>query len=33
LSAAQNSAMGLAADDVVMPLAPMFHANAWSTPS
>ena len=24
--------MGLAADDVIMPLAPMFHANAWSTP-
>jgi fatty-acyl-CoA synthase len=32
LAAAQRSAMGLAADEVVMPLAPMFHANAWSTP-
>jgi fatty-acyl-CoA synthase len=32
LAAAQNSAMGLSADDVIMPLAPMFHANAWSTP-
>jgi 3-(methylthio)propionyl---CoA ligase len=32
LAAAQRSAMGLAADDVIMPLAPMFHANAWSTP-
>ncbi len=32
LAAAQPSAMGLAADDVIMPLAPMFHANAWSTP-
>src|SRR5690606_8950016 len=23
---------GLSSDDVVMPLAPMFHANAWSIP-
>ena len=32
LSAAQRSAMGLGPDDVILPLAPMFHANAWSTP-
>ena len=32
LAACQNSAMGLSAHDVIMPLAPMYHANAWSTP-
>jgi 3-(methylthio)propionyl---CoA ligase len=32
LAAAQNCAMGLSADDVIMPLAPTFHANARSTP-
>ncbi len=32
MAACQNSAMGLSAHDVIMPIAPMFHANAWSTP-
>lgn len=32
MAACQNSAMGLSAHDTIMPIAPMFHANAWSTP-
>ncbi|MCF6195092.1 MAG: long-chain-fatty-acid--CoA ligase [Emcibacter sp.] len=32
LSAAQNSAYGLSIYDVVMPIAPMYHANAWGLP-
>jgi len=32
LAACQNSAMGLSSYDTIMPLAPMFHVNAWSTP-
>jgi 3-(methylthio)propionyl---CoA ligase len=31
-AACQNCAMGLCAHDVIMPLAPMYHANAWSMP-
>jgi len=31
-AACQNSAMGLSCFDTIMPIAPMFHANAWSTP-
>ena len=31
-AACQNSAMGLSAHDVIMPIAPMYHANAWSMP-
>ena len=32
LASCQNSAMGLSCHDVIMPIAPMFHVNAWSTP-
>jgi 3-(methylthio)propionyl---CoA ligase len=32
LAACQNAAMGLSAHDTIMPIAPMYHANAWSTP-
>jgi 3-(methylthio)propionyl---CoA ligase len=32
LTACQNSAMGLSCNDAIMPIAPMFHVNAWSTP-
>lgn len=32
LSAAQNSAYGLSIYDTVMPIAPMYHANAWGLP-
>ncbi|AGK46763.1 AMP-binding enzyme family protein [Burkholderia thailandensis MSMB121] len=32
LAAAQQSAFGIASSDVVMPIAPMFHANAWAMP-
>ncbi|VAV95886.1 3-methylmercaptopropionyl-CoA ligase of DmdB2 type [hydrothermal vent metagenome] len=32
LSAAQNSAYGLSIYDVIMPIAPMYHANAWGLP-
>jgi 3-(methylthio)propionyl---CoA ligase len=27
-----NAPRWVSADDVILPLAPMFHANAWSTP-
>ena len=32
LSAAQNSAYGLSVYDIIMPIAPMYHANAWGLP-
>ncbi|MCF8473241.1 MAG: long-chain-fatty-acid--CoA ligase [Emcibacter sp.] len=32
LAAAQNSAYGLSMYDVIMPIAPMYHANAWGLP-
>lgn len=32
MAAAQNSAFGLSAYDVIMPIAPMYHAAAWSLP-
>ena len=32
LAACQNSAMGISAHDVIMPIAPMYHGNAWSLP-
>lgn len=32
LAACQNAAMGLSCHDAILPMAPMFHANAWSTP-
>ncbi len=32
MAACQNSAMGLSAHDVIMPIAPMYHGNAWSLP-
>jgi fatty-acyl-CoA synthase len=32
LGAAQNAAFGLSAFDAVMPISPMYHANAWSLP-
>lgn len=32
MAACQNSAMGLSAFDVIMPVAPMYHGNGWSTP-
>jgi fatty-acyl-CoA synthase len=32
LSHGQRDAMGLAADDTVMPIVPMFHVNAWGLP-
>ena len=32
LSAAQNSAYGLSIYDTIMPIAPMYHANAWGLP-
>ncbi len=32
LAAAQNSAYGLSVFDVIMPIAPMYHANGWGLP-
>ena len=32
LSAAQNSAYGLSVYDTIMPIAPLYHANAWGLP-
>ncbi|HTT03181.1 MAG TPA: long-chain fatty acid--CoA ligase [Steroidobacteraceae bacterium] len=32
LAALQSDALAVRATDVVMPIAPMFHANAWSLP-
>ena len=32
MAACQNSAMALSARDCVMPIAPMYHGNAWSLP-
>ena len=32
MAACQNSAMGLSAHDTIMPIAPMYHGNAWSLP-
>ena len=32
MAACQNSAMGISAHDVIMPIAPMYHGNAWSLP-
>jgi len=32
LAAAQNSAYGLSVYDTIMPIAPMYHANAWGLP-
>ncbi|PCI46753.1 MAG: long-chain fatty acid--CoA ligase [Alphaproteobacteria bacterium] len=32
LGAAQNSAYGLSIYDTIMPIAPMYHANAWGLP-
>ncbi len=32
LAAAQNSAFGLSVYDTIMPIAPMYHANAWGLP-
>lgn len=32
LSAAQNSAYALSVYDTIMPIAPMYHANAWGLP-
>jgi len=32
MAACQNSAMALSAMDSVMPIAPMYHGNAWSLP-
>ena len=32
MAAAQNSAFGLDAFDVIMPVSPMYHANGWSLP-
>ncbi len=32
MAACQNSAMGIGAHDVLMPIAPMYHGNAWSLP-
>ena len=32
MAACQNSAMGISAHDVLMPIAPMYHGNAWSLP-
>ena len=32
MAACQNSAMGIGAHDVIMPIAPMYHGNAWSLP-
>jgi fatty-acyl-CoA synthase len=32
LAAAQNSAFGLTVFDAIMPIAPMYHANAWGLP-
>jgi 3-(methylthio)propionyl---CoA ligase len=32
LASCQNSAMGLSCHDTIMPIAPMFHVNAWALP-
>ncbi len=32
MAACQNSAMALSAHDCIMPIAPMYHGNAWSLP-
>lgn len=32
LAAAQNSAYGLSVYDVIMPVAPLYHANGWGLP-
>ena len=32
MAACQNSAMGISAHDVLMPIAPMYHGNGWSLP-
>ncbi len=32
LAAAQNSAFGLSVYDVILPIAPMYHGNAWGLP-
>ena len=32
MAACQNSAMGISAHDVIMPIAPMYHGNGWSLP-
>ncbi len=32
MAACQNSAIGLGAHDVIMPIAPMYHGNGWSLP-
>jgi acyl-CoA synthetase (AMP-forming)/AMP-acid ligase II len=32
MAACQNSAMGISSFDVIMPIAPMYHGNGWSTP-
>ncbi len=32
LAAAQNSAFGLSSLETIMPIAPMYHANAWALP-
>ena len=32
MAAAQNSAMGLSANDVILAIAPMYHGNGWSLP-
>jgi acyl-CoA synthetase (AMP-forming)/AMP-acid ligase II len=32
MAAAQNSAFGISSFDAIMPIAPMYHANAWGLP-
>ncbi|WP_411818810.1 long-chain fatty acid--CoA ligase [Hyphococcus sp. DH-69] len=32
LAAAQRGALDLGAEDVILPIAPMYHANAWAMP-
>jgi acyl-CoA synthetase (AMP-forming)/AMP-acid ligase II len=32
MAACQNSAMGISSFDVIMPIAPLYHGNGWSTP-
>lgn len=32
LGAAQNGAFGISPSDVIMPIAPMYHANSWGLP-
>ena len=32
MSACTANALGLSADDSVLPVVPMFHANAWGLP-